>query len=192
MFMLGRRWGMLGADIDAWDVPALRVRAAAIVMVVAVSAGLPHLAAGLAHRPVKAAINDLFTTDGAGVRAPDLPTRDRPARTASAGTAPSASMSRPAKSWLMPVESRPMATIGRPPGPVPASRRPGPPSGHAWLGCHRLDAQPLPGPAGFVTAEEIEQLRPACPVMPSSACSHGIPVGVDQNFAALTPASTGP
>jgi hypothetical protein len=41
MFMLGRRWGMLGADIDAWDVPALRVRAAAIVMVVAVSAGLP-------------------------------------------------------------------------------------------------------------------------------------------------------
>ena len=32
---------MLGADIDAWDVPALRVRAAAIVMVVAVSAGLP-------------------------------------------------------------------------------------------------------------------------------------------------------
>ena len=76
MFMLGRRWGLLGADIDAWDVSALRVRAAAIVMVVAVSAGLawvnphrcqvllgadpdralgrralacPHLAAGLAH-----------------------------------------------------------------------------------------------------------------------------------------------
>jgi hypothetical protein len=27
MFMLGRRWGLLGADIDAWDVSALRVRA---------------------------------------------------------------------------------------------------------------------------------------------------------------------
>jgi hypothetical protein len=32
--------GLLGAGIDAWDVSALRVRAAAIVMVVAVSAGL--------------------------------------------------------------------------------------------------------------------------------------------------------
>jgi hypothetical protein len=32
--------GPLGADIDARDVSALRVRAAAIVMVVAVSAGL--------------------------------------------------------------------------------------------------------------------------------------------------------
>ena len=32
--------GLLGADIGAWDVSALRVRAAAIVMVVAVSAGL--------------------------------------------------------------------------------------------------------------------------------------------------------
>jgi hypothetical protein len=68
--------GLLGADIGAWDVSALRVRVAAIVMVVAVSAGLawvnpcrgqvllgadpdralgrkapacPDLAAGLAH-----------------------------------------------------------------------------------------------------------------------------------------------
>lgn len=32
--------GLLGADIDAWDVSALRVRAAAIVMIVAASAGL--------------------------------------------------------------------------------------------------------------------------------------------------------
>jgi hypothetical protein len=32
--------GLLGADIDAGDVSALRVRAAAIVMVVAVPAGL--------------------------------------------------------------------------------------------------------------------------------------------------------
>jgi hypothetical protein len=40
MLMLGRRWGLLGADIDAWDVSALRVRAAAIVMVVTVSAAL--------------------------------------------------------------------------------------------------------------------------------------------------------
>ena len=32
--------GLLGADIDAWDVSALRVRAAAIVMVVAVLPGL--------------------------------------------------------------------------------------------------------------------------------------------------------
>jgi hypothetical protein len=40
MFMLGRRWGRLGADIDARDVSALPVRAAAIVMVVAVPAGL--------------------------------------------------------------------------------------------------------------------------------------------------------
>jgi hypothetical protein len=42
----GAALGLLGADIDAWDVSALRVRAAAIVMVVAVSAGLawvnPH------------------------------------------------------------------------------------------------------------------------------------------------------
>ncbi len=36
----GAALGLLGADIDAWDVSALRVRAAAIVMVVAVSAGL--------------------------------------------------------------------------------------------------------------------------------------------------------
>ena len=109
MFMLGRRWGLLGADIDAWDVSALRVRAAAIVMVVAVSAGLawvnptaakvllgadPDHAIGRRApacptwrpawhtRPVKAAINDPFTADGAGARAPDLPTRDRPARPA--------------------------------------------------------------------------------------------------------------
>lgn len=39
MFMLGR-WRLLGADIDARDVSALRARAAAIVMVAAVSAGL--------------------------------------------------------------------------------------------------------------------------------------------------------
>jgi hypothetical protein len=31
---------LLGVDIDAWDVSALRLRAAAIVMVVAVSAGV--------------------------------------------------------------------------------------------------------------------------------------------------------
>ena len=36
----GAALGLLGADIGAWDVSALRVRAAAIVMVVAVSAGL--------------------------------------------------------------------------------------------------------------------------------------------------------
>jgi hypothetical protein len=36
----GAALGPLGADIDAWDVSALRVRAAAIVMVVTVSAGL--------------------------------------------------------------------------------------------------------------------------------------------------------
>ena len=46
MFMLGRSWGLLGADIDAWDVSALRVRAAAIVMVIAVfgrpGVGEPH------------------------------------------------------------------------------------------------------------------------------------------------------
>jgi hypothetical protein len=33
----GRHWGLLGADIDAWDVSALRVQVAAIVMVVAMS-----------------------------------------------------------------------------------------------------------------------------------------------------------
>ena len=40
MFVLGRRWGLLGGDIDTRDIWALRVRAAAIVMVVAVSIGL--------------------------------------------------------------------------------------------------------------------------------------------------------
>ncbi len=37
--MLGRRSGLLGAGIDAPDVSALRVRAAAIVMIAAVPAG---------------------------------------------------------------------------------------------------------------------------------------------------------
>jgi hypothetical protein len=83
MFMLG----LLGADIDTWDVSAPRVRAAAIVMVVAVSAGLAWVNPTAAKYcwvliPVKAAINDPFTTDAAGARAPDLPTRDRPARPA--------------------------------------------------------------------------------------------------------------
>jgi hypothetical protein len=40
MFLPGRRWVLLRADIDAWDVSAPRVRAAAIVMVVAVPVGL--------------------------------------------------------------------------------------------------------------------------------------------------------
>lgn len=40
MFLLGRRWGLLGGRIDAQDVWALRVRAAAIVVVVALSVGL--------------------------------------------------------------------------------------------------------------------------------------------------------
>jgi hypothetical protein len=57
MFMLGRRWGLLGADIGAWDVSALRARAAAIVMVAAVSAGLArvnptrHVPAGRCEPP---------------------------------------------------------------------------------------------------------------------------------------------
>jgi hypothetical protein len=41
MFMPGGV-GLLGADIDAWDVSAPRGAGAAIVMVVAVSAGLAH------------------------------------------------------------------------------------------------------------------------------------------------------
>lgn len=41
MFMPGGV-GLLGADIDAWDVAAPRGAGAAIVMVVAVSAGLAH------------------------------------------------------------------------------------------------------------------------------------------------------
>jgi hypothetical protein len=53
MFMLGRRRGLLGADIDARDVSALRLRAAAIVMIVAVSAGLAHPAGESSNqRPV--------------------------------------------------------------------------------------------------------------------------------------------
>ena len=40
MFVLGRRWGLLAGDITARDVWALRARAAAIVIVVAVSAAL--------------------------------------------------------------------------------------------------------------------------------------------------------
>jgi uncharacterized membrane protein len=40
MFVLGRRWGLQGGEIDARDVWALRVRAAAIVVVVALSVGL--------------------------------------------------------------------------------------------------------------------------------------------------------
>ena len=40
MFVLGRRWDLLARETDARDVWALRVRAAAIVMVVALSAGL--------------------------------------------------------------------------------------------------------------------------------------------------------
>ena len=40
MFALGRRWGLMRGEIDAREVCALRVRAAAIVIIVAVSAGL--------------------------------------------------------------------------------------------------------------------------------------------------------
>ena len=40
MFALGRRQGLLGEQIEARDVWALRARAAAIVLIVAVSAGL--------------------------------------------------------------------------------------------------------------------------------------------------------
>jgi uncharacterized membrane protein len=40
MFVLGRRWGLMAGDIAARDVWALRVRAAAIVLVVALSVGL--------------------------------------------------------------------------------------------------------------------------------------------------------
>ena len=40
MFVLGRRWGLLAGDTGARDAWALRARAAAIVMVVALSAGL--------------------------------------------------------------------------------------------------------------------------------------------------------
>ena len=40
MFVLGRRWDLLAGDTDARDVRALWVRAAAIVVVVALSAGL--------------------------------------------------------------------------------------------------------------------------------------------------------
>ena len=40
MFALGRRRGLLGEQIEARDVWALRARAAAIVLIVAVSAGL--------------------------------------------------------------------------------------------------------------------------------------------------------
>ena len=40
MFMLGRRWGLLAGEIDARDVWALRVRAAAVAIVVALSVGL--------------------------------------------------------------------------------------------------------------------------------------------------------
>jgi uncharacterized membrane protein len=40
MLVLGRRWGLLGGDIDTRDVWALRVRAAVIVTVIAVSIGL--------------------------------------------------------------------------------------------------------------------------------------------------------
>jgi hypothetical protein len=40
MFVLVRRWGLLGGEIDARDEWALRVRAVAIVMVVALSVGL--------------------------------------------------------------------------------------------------------------------------------------------------------
>jgi uncharacterized membrane protein len=40
MFALGRRWGLLGEEIDLRDVWALRARAAAIVLVVVASAGL--------------------------------------------------------------------------------------------------------------------------------------------------------
>jgi uncharacterized membrane protein len=40
MFVLGRRWGLLGGEIDARDVWALRVRAAAVVVVIALSVGL--------------------------------------------------------------------------------------------------------------------------------------------------------
>ena len=40
MLVLGRRWGLLAGDIDAREVRALRARAAAIVLIVIVSAGL--------------------------------------------------------------------------------------------------------------------------------------------------------
>ena len=40
MFVLGRRWGLLAGEITARDVWALRARAAAIVIVIAVSAAL--------------------------------------------------------------------------------------------------------------------------------------------------------
>ncbi len=40
MFVLGRRWGLMTGDIAARDVWALRVRAAATVLVVALSVGL--------------------------------------------------------------------------------------------------------------------------------------------------------
>lgn len=40
MFVLGRRWGLLGGEIDTRDVRALRVRGVATVMVVALSVGL--------------------------------------------------------------------------------------------------------------------------------------------------------
>ncbi len=40
MFVLGRRWGLLAGEIDARDVGALRLRATAIAMVVALSVGL--------------------------------------------------------------------------------------------------------------------------------------------------------
>jgi len=40
MFVLGRRWGLLSGEVDAREVRALWVRAAAIVVVVALSIGL--------------------------------------------------------------------------------------------------------------------------------------------------------
>jgi hypothetical protein len=40
MFVLGRRWGLQHREIDAREVWALRVRAAAIVIIVALSIGL--------------------------------------------------------------------------------------------------------------------------------------------------------
>ncbi len=40
MLVLGRRWDLLAGDVDARDVWAMRARAAAIVMVVALSVGL--------------------------------------------------------------------------------------------------------------------------------------------------------
>ncbi|MBV9204819.1 MAG: DUF1211 domain-containing protein [Actinobacteria bacterium] len=40
MFVLGRRWDLMGGDIDAREASALRARAAAIVLIVVASAGL--------------------------------------------------------------------------------------------------------------------------------------------------------